>query len=87
MDILVNNTGQTKLDSIVSRDMLSSFDSFINVNLHAVVAITNIASPHLIKSKGNIINVSSDFGVKPSAMISFLFVMFLTAQVKPTRLV
>ncbi|GBP08308.1 2,5-dichloro-2,5-cyclohexadiene-1,4-diol dehydrogenase [Eumeta japonica] len=38
-------------------------------NLRAAVVITHAALPHLVKTKGNIINVSSIAGMSPSAGI------------------
>lgn len=50
-------------DSIDDFD-LSQFDSIMSINLRAVVILTNLAVPHLEKTKGNIINVSSIAGLK-----------------------
>ncbi|CAH2094131.1 unnamed protein product [Euphydryas editha] len=62
LDVLVNNAGIVGQSSILSDNVLSSYDTIMNTNLRAVVHITNLAAPHLIKTKGNIINISSVAG-------------------------
>ncbi|XP_045454139.1 estradiol 17-beta-dehydrogenase 8-like [Melitaea cinxia] len=63
LDVLVNNAGlSNSLGSILEGDLMKSYDSIMSVNLRAVVYLTNLAAPHLIKSKGNIINISSVAG-------------------------
>ncbi|KAJ8713157.1 hypothetical protein PYW08_008461 [Mythimna loreyi] len=59
LDILVNNAGIVRFASILQPNLLQNFDEVMNTNLRPVVLITNLAAPHLIKTKGNIINVSS----------------------------
>ena len=65
IDVLINNAGiaQKTTDLSASRK-LENFDYLMNVNLRAPVAITELAAPHLEKTKGNIINVSSIAGQK-----------------------
>ncbi|CAH2094140.1 unnamed protein product [Euphydryas editha] len=59
LDVLVNNAGIAGMSSILSDNVLSVYDTIMNTNLRAVVHITNLAAPYLIKTKGNIINISS----------------------------
>ncbi|KAG6440780.1 3-oxoacyl-[acyl-carrier-protein] reductase FabG-like [Manduca sexta] len=59
LDILVNNAGSVKLGNILSGNSVKAFDVMINNNLRSVVLMTSVAAPHLIKTKGNIVNVSS----------------------------
>ncbi|XP_021208294.1 uncharacterized oxidoreductase TM_0325 [Bombyx mori] len=59
LDILINNAGILKKDDIKSEGFVETFDEVMNTNLRASVLITNVAIPHLIKTRGNIINVSS----------------------------
>lgn len=47
------------------------FDKLFDVNLRALVALTQLAIPHLSKTKGNIVNVSSGAAVK--ALPTFTF--------------
>ncbi|CAD0204553.1 unnamed protein product [Chrysodeixis includens] len=62
LDVLVNNAGITHIASIVADDIMKSYDTVMSTNLRATVHITSLAVPHLIKSKGNIINISSTLG-------------------------
>ncbi|XP_026740487.1 uncharacterized protein LOC113503127 [Trichoplusia ni] len=59
LDVLVNNAGMTHIASILADDIMKSYDTVIRTNLRATVHITSLAVPHLIKSKGNIVNISS----------------------------
>ncbi|KPI93178.1 3-oxoacyl-[acyl-carrier-protein] reductase FabG [Papilio xuthus] len=62
LDVLVNNAGFSKSGSILDGNLLSSYDSVMATNVRGAVHLTQLATPHLIKSKGNIINVSSVAG-------------------------
>ncbi|KAJ0180798.1 hypothetical protein K1T71_004202 [Dendrolimus kikuchii] len=62
LDILVNNAGMLKPTDILKSNFLKDYDEIMNTNLRAAVAITNYASSHIIKTKGNIINISSTLG-------------------------
>ncbi|XP_022129591.2 17-beta-hydroxysteroid dehydrogenase 14-like [Pieris rapae] len=59
IDILVNNAGTSTMGSILLGDILKSYDEVMNVNFKAIVHLTKLAAPHLIATKGNIINISS----------------------------
>ncbi|XP_035448838.2 3-oxoacyl-[acyl-carrier-protein] reductase FabG-like [Spodoptera frugiperda] len=59
LDVLVNNAGIVRHASILEANLLKKFDEVMNTNLRSVVHLTNLAAPHLVKTKGNIVNVSS----------------------------
>lgn len=62
IDILVNNAGkaiQGKITSLSSED----WHSAININLNGTFYVCQAAMPHLIATKGNIVNVSSVSGM------------------------
>lgn len=62
IDILVNNAGkavQGKITELSSAEWKASID----VNLHGTFHVCQAVMPHLIASKGNIVNVSSLSGV------------------------
>ncbi|XP_045761898.1 uncharacterized oxidoreductase SERP2049-like [Maniola jurtina] len=62
IDVLVNNAGNTRSASMFDENIMAAYDFTMNVNLRAVFRITSLAIPYLIKTKGNIVNVSSVSG-------------------------
>ncbi|KAI5635975.1 short chain dehydrogenase domain-containing protein [Phthorimaea operculella] len=74
IDILVNNAGATNLEpSILYPKALQEFDNLMNLNVRLVVNLTNLAAPHLVTSKGNIINISSIAGLRPYVATGFAY--------------
>jgi NAD(P)-dependent dehydrogenase (short-subunit alcohol dehydrogenase family) len=63
LDVLVNAAGHISSGSIENTS-LTAWDAMMNVNLRAVFQLMQMASPHLIKTKGNIVNVSSVTGLR-----------------------
>ena len=63
LDVLVNAAGHISTGSIENTS-LTAWDAMMNVNLRAVFHLMQLASPHLIKSKGNIVNISSVTGLR-----------------------
>src|SRR5438552_11012862 len=63
LDVLVNAAGHISTGSIEDT-ILSAWDAMMNVNLRAVFHLMQTAAPHLIKSKGNIVNISSVTGLR-----------------------
>ncbi|XP_071819519.1 3-oxoacyl-[acyl-carrier-protein] reductase FabG-like [Apostichopus japonicus] len=63
LDILVNNAGIIKTGSIETATM-ADFDLVMNVNLRSVFHLTQLAVPHLTKTKGAIVNVSTVAGLR-----------------------
>ncbi|KAL0867465.1 hypothetical protein ABMA27_008252 [Loxostege sticticalis] len=59
LDVLVNNAGVLEFGTILDGTILESYDKILGINLRAVVHVTMLAAPHLVKTKGNIVNVSS----------------------------
>lgn len=66
LDVLVNNAGILAVGSIENTN-LEQFDQVFNVNVRAVYQLTMLAVPHLIRSKGSIVNVSSVNGMRSFA--------------------
>ncbi|XP_026754183.2 3-oxoacyl-[acyl-carrier-protein] reductase FabG-like [Galleria mellonella] len=62
LDVLINNAGFTKYGSILDGTVVDAYDKIMGTNVRAVIQLTTLATPHLIKSKGNIVNVSSVAG-------------------------
>jgi len=66
LDVLFNNAGVWD-PAAFSESPVELYDKIFNVNVRSLIALTQLAVPHLIKTKGNIINNSSVAGVKPKA--------------------
>ncbi|XP_017781217.1 PREDICTED: 3-oxoacyl-[acyl-carrier-protein] reductase FabG-like [Nicrophorus vespilloides] len=63
LDVLINNAGIIESGSIEETNV-EQYDRVFNTNVRAVYCITTLAVPHLIKTKGNIVNVSSVAGLR-----------------------
>lgn len=61
LDTLVNNAGVTKTTSILGSPM-DDYDLIFNVNVRALVELTKLAAPHLIKAQGSVISMASVAG-------------------------
>ncbi len=68
LDVLVNNAGVGAKSSIESTSM-EPYDYIMTTNLRSVYELTTYAVPHLITTKGNIVNVSSTAGLRPFPII------------------
>ncbi|KAJ8709076.1 hypothetical protein PYW07_008902 [Mythimna separata] len=67
LDVLVNNAGVIGMGGIKNSSM-ETYDKVMNTNMRSVYQLTMLAAPHLIQSKGCIVNVSCIAGTKPSTM-------------------
>ncbi|KAI1293017.1 3-oxoacyl-[acyl-carrier-protein] reductase FabG [Halotydeus destructor] len=66
LDVLVNCAGLAPTGCPVdSPDAMDSFDKLMAVNVRAVYQLCSVASPYLIASKGNIVNISSMSATTP----------------------
>ncbi|PVD28030.1 hypothetical protein C0Q70_10611 [Pomacea canaliculata] len=63
LNILVNCAGILESGSIENTS-LEQFDRVFNVNVRSIYHLTMLAVPHLIATKGNIVNVSSVNGMR-----------------------
>ncbi|XP_049878989.1 3-oxoacyl-[acyl-carrier-protein] reductase FabG-like [Pectinophora gossypiella] len=72
LDVLVNNAGLNSSGSILDGKILESYDAIFSVNVRAVIHLTSLAAPHLVKSKGNIVNISSASSMTTPALPSML---------------
>jgi NAD(P)-dependent dehydrogenase (short-subunit alcohol dehydrogenase family) len=63
LDVLVNAAG-TIANGTIENTSLSDWRTMLEINLEAVFALMQLALPHLEKSKGNIVNVSSVTGIR-----------------------
>lgn len=58
LDVLINCAGKMKVTSLFDRTMVL-FDEMIAINLRVPYLLTQLSLPHLLKSKGNVINIGS----------------------------
>lgn len=58
LDVLVNAAGILNSGPVISAP-IEQYDQIMNVNTRAIVCLTKLCLPHLIGSKGTIVNVSS----------------------------
>lgn len=63
LDILINNAAVLTPTESVEKTSLEEFDKLISVNLRGTFLLCKAAFPHLKKSKGCILNISSMAGV------------------------
>lgn len=63
LDVLVNNAGMCNLSSL-DNCSVELFDRILNSNIRSVFELSTLAIPHLIQTKGNIVNVSSICGLR-----------------------
>jgi len=81
IDILVNNAGASPLSSVaMGHANLQTFDKVFDINVRALVDLTMKAVPHLIKTKGNVVNVSSVGGIRP--VPNFIFYCMAKSSVE-----
>lgn len=63
IDVLVNNAGIIETGSIETTS-LDQLDRVMNTNVRSIYHLTMLAVPYLIKSQGNIVNLSSVCGMR-----------------------
>ncbi|CAG2170771.1 unnamed protein product [Oppiella nova] len=66
LDVLVNNAGiRSQLTTILQTDVMKAWDQLYSLDLRAVVELTHVAVPHLLKTNGSIIQISALAGLAP----------------------
>jgi NAD(P)-dependent dehydrogenase (short-subunit alcohol dehydrogenase family) len=63
LDVVVNAAGHISSGTIENTS-LAAWDAMMNVNLRAAFYLMQLAAPHLIQTKGNVVNVSSVTGLR-----------------------
>jgi len=64
IDVLVNNAGIALERNTILEPNYESFDKIHEVNLRSVYHLCGLTAPEFVKTKGNIINISSGAGIK-----------------------
>uniref|UniRef100_A0A914CTA4 Uncharacterized protein n=1 Tax=Acrobeloides nanus TaxID=290746 RepID=A0A914CTA4_9BILA len=70
LDVLVNNAGICGKHGI-DQNSMENFKYVFDVNLRSVVYLTQLAIPHLEKTNGNIVNVSSGGSIRANPDAAF----------------
>ncbi|MDT8911406.1 SDR family NAD(P)-dependent oxidoreductase [Amycolatopsis sp. PS_44_ISF1] len=68
LDVLVNNAG-IEVSSPLLQQSTESFDKIFAVNVRGTFVAMKAATPHLVESRGNIVNISSIAGVGGSPLL------------------
>jgi len=71
LDVLVNNAGFMNSPLLTADAPMELFDKVMNINLRSMVVLTQLAIPHLVKTKGNVVNISSVGGIKAYYFFTF----------------
>ena len=64
LDVLINNAGCSE-SATIETTSLELYDRLMNINVRSVYHLTMLCVPHLIATRGNIVNVSSLLGTRP----------------------
>lgn len=67
IDVLINNAG---VSSVVGHAKTEAYDYVMNTNVRGTYMLTNKVVPHLLKTKGNIVNISSILSTKPLPILA-----------------
>ncbi|XP_068630914.1 uncharacterized oxidoreductase TM_0325-like [Battus philenor] len=70
IDVIVNNAGVGIRGCL--RDGVHLLDRAMAINVRSAYLLTSLATPYLVKSKGNVVNVSSTAGIKPIKGVDYL---------------
>lgn len=71
LDVLINNAGRAIPAPVGDNDhFFNSLDDSIDTNLKSAIRLTALFKEALIKSKGNVINISSVLGERPAPMMT-----------------
>lgn len=65
LDVLVNNAGIGGIKQWEDEDFMKELDDIMRINFRTSVLMMKLSAPHLIQTKGNIINIASTTAIKP----------------------
>ena len=68
LDIVVNSVGvYSPLEADIAMLPVKDFSNVMETNFTSIFLLTKYAMPHLLKPRGNIINIASSLGLIPEA--------------------
>ncbi|KAJ2942902.1 hypothetical protein O0L34_g15091 [Tuta absoluta] len=70
IDVLINNAAISSKQSIFKENFMEKYSDTFDINLKAPMMLTNLAVPHLLETKGNVINITSVGGIHPLPELS-----------------
>lgn len=66
LDFLINNAGAASGgDSLFNEQFMETFDSLMTLNVRSALELIHLAVPELMKTNGNVVNISSVASVAP----------------------
>jgi len=71
LDVLVNNAGAGMQGTPTAQCSIETFDEIFKINVRSLIQVTQLAIPHLVQSKGNIVNLSSVAANKAVPVFTF----------------
>ena len=94
LDCLVNNAGILYMGSVEAPNVMEQYDKIMEVNTKAPLHLMNLAVPHLIATKGTVVNVSSVNGIRAVCDSFFVFLscnnlcfLSLTSSLDSSRII
>ncbi|CAG2117659.1 unnamed protein product, partial [Medioppia subpectinata] len=85
LDVLVNNAGIIAVTDIEDSDVDVKVDQIMDTNVRSVVLLCHLSVPYLLKTKGNIVSVSSVASTKPSCVDMITKCLAIDLGVKGVR--
>jgi NAD(P)-dependent dehydrogenase (short-subunit alcohol dehydrogenase family) len=76
--VLQVNSAGNQIPGSIETAKLEDYDKQMNTNARSVFVLTQLAIPHLLKTKGNIVNVSSVAGLRS---VSNFCTSYLASQI------
>ncbi|KAI5631473.1 enoyl-(Acyl carrier protein) reductase domain-containing protein [Phthorimaea operculella] len=70
IDVLINNAAISSKQSILQENFMEKYGDTFDINLKAPMMLTNLAVPYLLKTKGNVVNITSVGGIHPLPELS-----------------
>lgn len=69
IDVLINNAGIGRQNTIRSPNLLQDYELIFNINVKTALLLTQLCVPYLIQTKGAIVNVASISSFIPSEVM------------------